>query len=152
MISKRLALVTATAGVVILFAAAEVLVDEDEIQPGEKVIQRLANPSGPGWEKISPHQKTFLVNSATGETKGAEAMFHFAHEYNAIELMAQAKDPQGNNAAHLAAEGGHLKTLTMLLKFGVDGEGRNEKGHTPLHLVRIRPLYDQCVGVRLTTL
>jgi hypothetical protein len=137
MISKRLALVTATAGVVILFAAAEVLVDEDEIQEGEKVIQRLVNPTGPGWEKIDPQQKTFLYNAATGKTKDAEAMFHFAHEYNAIEIMAQAKDPKGNNAAHLAAEGGHLKTLAMLLKFGVDGEGRNEKGHTPMHLVSI---------------
>ncbi|CAB0029424.1 unnamed protein product [Trichogramma brassicae] len=97
----------------------------------ELLLKRQADPNSTNEEGLTPLHVICTRNKDDGLLK---EFFKIVDEIP-TSVQVDAKDRFGNTPLHLAAAGGKLKLVELLLKRQADPNSTNEEGLTPLHVI-----------------
>ena len=76
--------------------------------------------------------------------KGHKEVILMLSESELAGLDLECEDNEGHAPLHMAAEGGDLETVQVLVNKGVDVNAKSKRGTTPLYMARVLGYDDIC--------
>jgi len=98
------------------------------VEKDDKAMAAKLEKEASSWQ--SSEAGELLFAAAKGEVESVRAMLN---EKNSDTSKVNTADYDGQTALHLAAGGGHVALLEVLLKSRADVNARDRSGNTPLH-------------------